>query len=76
MKDKNKESKINYEIILYGVEPFTNIGSKIRIFLDDIMKHNLVSTISWNTIDKKVKYKKTKQIFKYIIKKINEYRSG
>lgn len=73
-KMENVKSKIDYEIILYGVEPFTNIGNKIRIFLDDIIKHNLIATCSWNTIDKKRKYKKLKRFFKYIIKKINEYR--
>ena len=64
---KDVEYKIDYEIILYGVEPFTNIGSKIRLFIDDLNKHNLVSSCSWNIIDTPiVKYKKTKYIFKKI----------
>ncbi len=72
---KDVEYKIDYEIILYGVEPFTNIGSKIRLFIDDLNKHNLISKCSWNILNKKVKYNRTKLFFKYIIKKINEYRS-
>ena len=75
MKKKNFEYQVNYEIILFGVEPFTNIGSKINNFLNDINKHNLVSKCSWNIIDNKSKKHRLKRFFKYLIRKINEYRS-
>jgi len=75
MKKKNFEYKIDYEIRLFGVEPFTNISSKIDNFLIDINKHNLVSKYSWKVIDNKTKKHRLKRFFKYLIKKINEYRS-
>lgn len=65
MKKKIYKYQVNYEIILNGVEPFTNSGSKIRIFLDDLYKHNLISSHSWNIIDDIViKHKKLKAIIK------------
>lgn len=75
MKKKNFEYQIDYEIILFGVEPFTNIGSKINNFLIDINKHNLVSKCSWNVIGNKDKHHRLKRFFRYLIKKIKEYRS-
>jgi len=74
MKKKNFKYRVDYEIILFGVEPFTNIGSKINNFLNDINKHNLVSSYSWKIIDNKVKKHRLKRFFKYLIKKIKEYR--
>jgi len=75
MKKKNLEYQIDYEIILFGVEPFTNISSKIDNFLIDINKHNLVAKYSWKVIDNKIKKHRLKRFFKYLIRKINEFRS-
>ena len=66
-KLKEYEYKITYEIKLFGVEPFTNIGSKIVNFLDDIVKHDLISKSTWIIVDdKKIKYKTLKKIYKYL----------
>jgi len=79
-KPKDLEYKIDFELILYGIEPFTNISTKIINFLDDIgIKHNLISHYSWKVIDDKKETgkltKQLKKLFKYLGKKITEYRN-
>ncbi len=67
VKIKDLEYKVNYGIILYDVEPFTNIGNKIINFLDDIIKHDLISKYTWKIIDDTiVKYKTLKKVYKYL----------
>ena len=39
--------KIDYEIILKGIEPFTVISSRIKEFLDKQLKDNLISGYIW-----------------------------
>ncbi len=73
---KDYEYKVDYEIRLFGIEPFSNIGKKIFDFLLDLNKHNLISKSTWIIIDdKKIKYKILKKIFKYLKKKLDDYRS-
>ena len=75
MKDKKLNYKIEYEIILFGLEPFSNVSTKIQKFLDDLTNHNLISHYSWNIVDDKIiSHKTLRKIYKYLKKKINYYR--
>ena len=74
-KVKDLDYKVNYALILNGVEPFTNIGSKIVDFLDDLINnHNLISSYTWKIVDNIEKHITIKKILKYISDKFNNYR--